>query len=216
VDARPGVNKPQYGYNADDRESASVAHIYGQNIAAAESMTVAAAPWGWSPATLKPTADQELLNGINRFVITNRHHQRWLASTWADTGAFGQWFNRNETWAEQLHPGSNYLARSSYMLQQGRFGADLVYFYGRLPTDAIFQRSAPEIPAGLDSINQRRTHLSTSWRGEWQDCDQSGMQYKVAGNLQSPHVASVCERSIRWWKWHRGTGPSYRRSQLGG
>ena len=35
----PGVNKEQYGYNADDRESASVAHIYGQNLAAAESMT---------------------------------------------------------------------------------------------------------------------------------------------------------------------------------
>jgi len=41
---RPGVNQPQYGYNADDRESASVAHIYGQNIAAAESLTAAAAP----------------------------------------------------------------------------------------------------------------------------------------------------------------------------
>jgi len=41
----PGVNKEQYGYNADDRESASVAHIYGQNLAAAESMTAAAAPW---------------------------------------------------------------------------------------------------------------------------------------------------------------------------
>ena len=35
----PGVNKEQYGYNADDRESASVAHIYGQNLAAAESLT---------------------------------------------------------------------------------------------------------------------------------------------------------------------------------
>lgn len=65
----PGVNKEQFGYNADDRESASVSHIYGQNLAAAESMTAAAAPWAWSPATLKPTADQEFLNGINRFVI---------------------------------------------------------------------------------------------------------------------------------------------------
>ena len=54
------MNKEQYGYNADDRESASVAHIYGQNMAAAESMTAADAPWAWSPATLKPTADQEL------------------------------------------------------------------------------------------------------------------------------------------------------------
>ncbi len=62
---RPGINNVQYGYNADYRGSASVAHIYGQNIAAAESLTASAAPWAWSPATLKPTAGQELLNGIN-------------------------------------------------------------------------------------------------------------------------------------------------------
>ena len=53
----PGVNNERFGYDADDRESASVAHIYGQNLVAAESMTAAAAPWAWSPATLKPTAD---------------------------------------------------------------------------------------------------------------------------------------------------------------
>ena len=72
---RPGVNKEQYGYNADDRESASVAHIYGQNLVAAESMTADYSPWAWSPATLKPTADQEFLNGINRFVIHESAHQ---------------------------------------------------------------------------------------------------------------------------------------------
>jgi hypothetical protein len=54
---RPGRTRSSYNYNADDRESASVAHIYGQNLAAAESMTAATAPWAWSPATLKPTAD---------------------------------------------------------------------------------------------------------------------------------------------------------------
>ena len=36
---KPGVNKDLPGYNADIRESASVAHIYGQNLVAAESMT---------------------------------------------------------------------------------------------------------------------------------------------------------------------------------
>ena len=40
----PGVNAEQYGYNADIRESASVAHIYGQNLVAAESMTAASNP----------------------------------------------------------------------------------------------------------------------------------------------------------------------------
>jgi hypothetical protein len=46
---RPGVNAEQYGYNADIRESASVAHIYGQNLVAAESLTAASGPWAWSP-----------------------------------------------------------------------------------------------------------------------------------------------------------------------
>jgi hypothetical protein len=115
----PGVNADQFGFNADDRESASVAHIYGQNLAAAESMTAAAAAWAWSPATLKPTADQELLNGINRFVIHESAHQPLVNKAPGLTlGPFGQWFNRNETWAEEAGPWISYLARSSYLLQQ--------------------------------------------------------------------------------------------------
>lgn len=54
----PGVYTEQHGYNADIRESASVAHIYGQNLVAAESLTAMFGPWTWSPATLKPTADK--------------------------------------------------------------------------------------------------------------------------------------------------------------
>ena len=50
----PGVNHEQYNYNADDRESASVAHIYGQNIAAAESMTVGCRALGVVAGDVKP------------------------------------------------------------------------------------------------------------------------------------------------------------------
>ena len=153
----PGVNKEQFGYNADDRESASVAHIYGQNLVAAESMTAAAAPWAWSPATLKPTADQEFLNGINRVVIHESAHQPLVNHAPGLTlGPFGQWFNRNETWAEEARPWIDYLARTSYLLQQGRFGADLVYFYGEDSNlTAIFANKAPDIPPGygFDYIN---------------------------------------------------------------
>lgn len=153
----PGVNNEQFGYDADDRESASVAHIYGQNIAAAESMTAAAAPWAWSPATLKPTADQEFLNGINRIVVHESAHQPLIGKAPGMTlGPFGQWFNRNETWAEQAHAWVTYLARTSFMLQQGHFAADVVYFYGEDSNlTAIFDRKAPEVPAGygFDYIN---------------------------------------------------------------
>ena len=153
----PGVNNIQYDYNADDRESASVAHIYGQNLAAAESMTAAAAPWAWSPATLKPTADQEFLNGINRFCIHESAHQPLVGKAPGLTlGPFGQWFNRNETWAEQAGPWVTYIARNSYMLQQGHFGADVIYYYGEDSNlTAIYNKKSPDLPKGygFDYVN---------------------------------------------------------------
>ena len=147
----------QFGFNADDRESASVAHIYGQNLVAAESMTAAAGPWAWSPATLKPTADQEFLNGINRFVIHESAHQPLVGKGPGLTlGPFGQWFNRNETWAEEAGAWMDYLARTSFMLQQGHFTADVLYFYGEDSNlTAIFANKAPDVPAGygFDYVN---------------------------------------------------------------
>ena len=197
---RPGVNNVQYGYNADDRESASVAHIYGQNLAAAESLTAAAAPWAWSPATLKPTADQELLNGINRFVIHESAHQPLVDKAPGLTlGPFGQWFNRNDTWAGKAGPWVDYLARSSYMLQQGRFAADVVYFYGEDSNlTAIFQHSAPNIPAGyaFDYINaDALIHELSVANG--QIVTKSGMQYKVLGlDPYSRHMSLPVLRAI--------------------
>jgi hypothetical protein len=190
----PGVNKVQYGYNADDRESASVSHIYGQNIAAAESMTAAAAPWGWSPATLKPTADQELLNGINRFVIHESAHQPLADKKPGLTlGPFGQWFNRNETWAEQAGPWIDYLGRSSFLLQQGHFGADLVYFYGEDSNlTAIFAHSAPDIPAGygFDYINGDALIHELSVN-DGLIVTKSGMEYKMLGLDPYSHHMSL-------------------------
>jgi (4-O-methyl)-D-glucuronate---lignin esterase len=197
---RPGVNSVQYGYNADDRESASVAHIYGQNIAAAESLTAAAAPWAWSPATLKPTADQEMLNGINRFVIHESAHQPLVGKAPGLTlGPFGQWFNRNETWAEQASPWVNYLARSCYLLQQGRFSADLVYFYGEDSNlTAIFQHKAPEIPSGygFDYINaDALVHELSVVDGRI--VTKAGMQYRVLGlDPYSGHMSLPVLRAI--------------------
>lgn len=198
----PGVNNITYGYNADDRESASVAHIYGQNIAAAESMTAAAAPWAWSPTTLKPTADQEFLNGINRFVIHESAHQPLVGPHTAPgltLGPFGQWFNRNETWAEQAKAWISYLARTSYLLQQGHFGADLVYFYGEDSNlTAIFDNSAPDIPAGygFDYINADALMHELSVNGETLTT-KSGMSYKLlALDPYSRHMSLPVLRAI--------------------
>ncbi len=197
----PGVNKHQYGYNADDRESASVAHIYGQNLAAAESMTAAAAPWAWSPATLKPTADQEFLNGINRFVIHESAHQPLVGKAPGLTlGPFGQWFNRNETWAEQAGTWINYLARTSFLLQQGHFGADVIYFYGEDSNlTAIFDDKSPDIPAGygFDYINADALIHELSVTSDGRITTKSGMSYRVLGlDPYSQHMSLPVLRAI--------------------
>jgi hypothetical protein len=137
-------------YEADIRESASVAHIYGQNLVAAESLTAIGTAWAWSPETLKPTADRELAAGLNRFVIHTSVHQPVSDKVpGLGLGPFGQWFTRHETWAEQAAPWLTYLARSCYMLQQGKFAVDVIYFYGEDSNiTALFGEKPPAVPAG--------------------------------------------------------------------
>jgi hypothetical protein len=145
-------------YMADLRGAASVAHIYGQNLVGAESMTSRGPAWSFSPDKLKKVADLEFALGVNRFEIHESSHQPLADMAPGLTlGPFGLWFNRNETWASEAGPWVTYLARCSYMLQQGHFFGDVAYFYGEEgPLTAVFgwkeQQDAPE-GYGFDFVN---------------------------------------------------------------
>lgn len=149
---------PNPTYIADLRGAASVAHLYGQNLAAAESMTSALAPWAFAPRDLKPIIDLEFALGVNRPVIHTSVHQPLPDRKPGLTlFIFGQYFNRNETWAEQAQPWVSYLTRSAYLLQQGRFFADVAYFYGEeSPLTGLYgDRTVPDAPEGhgYDFVN---------------------------------------------------------------
>ena len=170
---------------ADIRESASVAHIFGQNIVAAESFTtsgVGGKNYSYCPENMKNTADIALSCGLNRFVIHESSHQPDdTHRPGLDLIGYGQWFNRHDTWAEEARAWTDYLARSSYLLQQGRFKADILYYYGEDNcVTGLFGNKLPDIPAGYayDFVNpyalQRAVfpidgHLVT----------ESGMSYKL-------------------------------------
>jgi hypothetical protein len=198
----PGVNADQAGYNADVRESASVAHIYGQNLVAAESLTAAAGAWMWSPETLKPTADKELAMGLNRFVIHTSVHQPLVdKGPGLGLGPFGQWFTRNETWSDAgAKAWVDYLSRSSYLLQQGRFVADIAYYYGEdSNVTALFGKTPPAIPEGynFDYVNPdaliNRLRVSN---GELTTA--SGMRYRLlALDAHSTHMSLRVLRRLR-------------------
>lgn len=150
----------QIRYTIDIRESASVAHLYGQNLVAAESLTAlgfGGSAYTYHPGNLKPSADLELANGLNRFVIHCSPHQPVNDKIpGLGLGPFGQWYTRHETWAEQAKAWNDYLARSSYLLQQGKFVADIIYYYGEDNNITnLFGKKPPVIPEGYsyDFIN---------------------------------------------------------------
>jgi hypothetical protein len=106
---------------------------------------------------LKPTADLEMLAGVNRFVMHVSVHQPLDNAPGLSLGPFGQWFTRLDTWAEQGRAWMDYLARCSYLLQQGQAVADIAYFYGEeANVTALFTRTSPNIPDGynFDFVNR--------------------------------------------------------------
>jgi len=187
-------------YDADVRESASVAHIYGQNLVAAESLTAGSGAWSFSPETLKPTADRLLAMGLNRFVIhTSVHQPSNDKIPGLGLGPYGQWFTRHETWAELAKVWTTYLARSSYMLQQGRFVADILYYYGEDSNiTALFGGSPPPIPPGFnfDYVNADALMNRVAAAGGLLTT-KSGMSYRVlALDPNSRHMSLRVLRAI--------------------
>ena len=133
---------PNPSYLADMKGAASVAHVYGQNIVAAESMTSALAPWAYAPNELRRIIDLEFASGVNRPVVHTSVHQPVDDKVpGMSLAIFGQFFNRHEAWAELARPWVDYMARSSLLLQAGRNVADVAYFYGEEgPITALYGR----------------------------------------------------------------------------
>ena len=132
---------PNPAYLADMKGGASVAHIYGQNLVSAESLTSSLEPWAYAPSGLKGFIDLEFDSGVNLPIIHTSVHQPvddkipGLSLLF-----FGQYFNRHETWAEFAKPWVDYIARNAYLLQQGRNVADVAYFFGEeAPLTALYE-----------------------------------------------------------------------------
>jgi hypothetical protein len=196
-----GLGQATDRYDADVRESASVAHIYGQNLVAAESLTAGSGAWSFSPETLKPTADRLLAMGLNRFVIhTSVHQPSNDKIPGLGLGPFGQWFTRHETWAEQAKVWTSYLARSSYMLQQGKFVADIIYYYGEDSNiTALFSNRSSELPVGynFDYVNADALMNCLSVT-DGRITTTTGMSYRVLGlDPNSRHMSLSVLRKIR-------------------
>jgi hypothetical protein len=135
-------------YHVDVRGAASAAHVYGKPLVAAESWTGGGYE---SPYSLKKIGDYWLAQGINRLIFHTSAHQP--LDTKPGNTMVGTHINRNITWAEQAAPFMTYLARSSFLLQQGKPVADLLYLLNEgAPSTMPFWGAGlePAPPPGFD------------------------------------------------------------------
>jgi hypothetical protein len=137
--------------------------------------------YAFSPEDLKPTVDRELADGVNLFVVHTSVHQPLVDKPPGLTlGPFGQWFTRHETWAEEAAPWVTYLSRSSYLLQQGHFVADIIYYYGQDSNiTALYADRLPPVPEGyaFDFANAHALTLLSVRNGDLVTA--SGMRYRL-------------------------------------
>lgn len=108
---------------------ASAAHIYNQPSVEAESFT---SVWLWQegPGDLKPLADRAMCEGLNRFVYHTFPHSTPEAGDPGWIYNFGTLINTTNGWWPKSNAFHEYLARCSYLLQQGNFHGDVAFYYG--------------------------------------------------------------------------------------
>ncbi len=150
----PSVHRPTPPRRFMLRNAASASHIYGKRITPCESFTSIGPLWEESFFDLKNVADQAFCDGCNLIAFHNYSHSPSLTAKPGYAYFAGTHYNCNVTWWEQTPAFNAYVGRCSYLLQQGLFVADALYYRG----DAIGQleqmKPRPALPAeGYDHDN---------------------------------------------------------------
>lgn len=133
----------------ETRSSAAVGHTYGKNIISAEAFTSVGNVFE-SPGYIKARGDWAFTQGINHFVLHVTSHQPTSTPGPGLVLPWGTYFNTQSLWfMEHGKAWSDYIRRTSYLLQQGRPVADVAYFIGE-DTPQMTGSLNPEIPKGYD------------------------------------------------------------------
>ena len=161
----------------ENRVASSCGHIYGKHKVWAESFTCGGPDFSQYPGQMKQRGDRFFTEGINASLL-HLYIQQPDDRVPGINAWFGNEFNRNNTWFSQIDVFLKYLKRCNYMLQQGRYVADVAYFLGEDCPKMTGTRD-PEIPAGYsyDYVNAEVLMDATVKDGKL--VLKSGMEYKV-------------------------------------
>lgn len=140
--------------NIENRAASSAAHIYGKTKVSAESCTAGGKAYVRYPEMMKQRLDRFFTEGINNTLLHVYITQPTDDKVPGINANFGNEFNRHNTWFEYLHLFTTYIKRTNFMLQQGKYVADVAYFIGE-DAPKMTGVTDPALPAGysFDYIN---------------------------------------------------------------
>ncbi|MBO9154728.1 glycosyl hydrolase [Chitinophaga sp. GCM10012297] len=131
----------------------SAGHAAGKRVIGAEAFTgwPETSRWTEYPYALKVQGDHMYSLGINQLMFHVMVHQPYLHGVPGFCmGPYGSHFDRTNTWAALAGGWTEYLTRAQYLLQQGHYIADFVFFKGEEPSASIpdIDHVSPTNPTG--------------------------------------------------------------------
>lgn len=127
----PSPHRPTPQHRFFVKQASSAAHIYGKKIVGAESFTTIGPHWNdelWRDQ--KSSFDHEICAGLNRVYFHT------FTCSPKEMGLPGQEYfagthvNPQVTWWNESGPFIDYMHRTQFMVQNGQFVADVLYYYG--------------------------------------------------------------------------------------
>ena len=163
----------------ENRAASSCGHIYGKRKIWAESCTSGGPVFSRYPQIMKQRVDRFFTEGINATLLHLYIHQAYEDKEPGLAAWFGNEFNRKNTWFYQMDVFADYLKRCNFMLQQGRYVADVAYFIGE-DVPKMTGVCDPPLPKGysFDYINAEVLMKYATVR-EGKLVLDSGMEYRV-------------------------------------
>ena len=138
----------------ENRAASSCGHIYGKRKVFAESFTCGGAAFSRYPLVMKQRGDRFFTEGINSTLLHLYISQPDTVTLPGLNAPFGNEFNVKNTWFSRLYQFTDYLKRCNFMLQQGKYVADVAYFIGE-DAPVMTGVTDPPLPKGyqFDYIN---------------------------------------------------------------
>lgn len=150
----PSVHRPSPERRFLLRNTATANHVYGKRVTACEAFTSVGPHWEESFFDLKNVADQAFCDGLNLVVFHNFSQSLVLNAKPNYVYFAGTHYSRNVTWWNETPAFNAYVGRCSYLLQQGLFVADALYYTGDGIGHGEQMKSTPALPAaGYDHDN---------------------------------------------------------------